>query len=212
MVGIRREKRIGGFFNKPVKERTPIPKTTLSRQVKKTEKTNQNLTTRQPPNYDVFENLDRRIGELKKTYRQYNHDEQELEQNLKQLTDRSKKLVLRLTHLLEAYNQAIVSLRSFDHTFKTNYLMAIETLLQRRKYRLRTYGITVHPDNSIDFDAELFLNKVMQDNTIFPYLFSNKHGFFIKLCDIFRHITIPAHQPTTYTNTDIQGSILDEHI
>jgi len=212
MAGIQRAKRIGGFFNKPVKEKSPIIKSTLSRQVKSTEETNTHLANRNPSNYDPFESLDQRIGALKKTYRQYNRDEQELEENLKQLSDRSKKIIERLKLLLSAYNQAIVSLRAFDDAFKTDYMLSIEDLLVRNQYRLKSYGIFVQPTYEIDFDPDLFLTHIIKDSSVFPYLFSNKHGFFIRLCDIFRHIKLPPLHPQTPSDTKIEGTMLDHRI
>ncbi len=128
------------------------------------------------------------------------------------MSDRSKKIIERLKLLLAAYNQAIVSLRAFDDAFKTDYMLSIEDLLVRNQYRLKSYGIFVQPNYEIDFDPDLFLKHIIKDSSVFPYLFSNKHGFFIRLCDIFRHIKLPSLHPQAPSDTNIEGAMLDHRI
>lgn len=208
MLGILRAKRVGGFFNKPVKEQQLITKTKLYRQVNPSEKINTRLPN-QSPSHVPFRDLDRRMAALKSTYCQYNQDEQNLEKNLKQLSDRNKKLIKRLQLFLEAYNQALVSLRAFDDAFGTNYIEAIENLLRKDKERIEMYGLFVEPTCEIYFDPDRFLSQIMQDNTVYPYLFNSNYGFFVKLCHIFRHIRIPTSHNKHHANADMKGTILD---
>lgn len=211
MLGILRAKRVGGFFNKPVKEQQLITKTTLYRQVNPSEKINTNLPNQRPAN-DPFKSLDQNMEALKSIYYQYSQDEQNLEKNLKHLSDRNEKLLKRLQMFLDAYNQALVSLRAFDAVFETNYIEAIENLLFEGRDRIKLYGLFVEPTCEIYFDPDRFLSQVMQDNTVFPYLFNINYGFFIKLCRIFRHIRIPASHRKHHANVDMQGTILDQRI
>lgn len=210
MDGIRREKRIGGFFYKPVKENMPIHKPQHKDEVKSTDKASTDTKNQKPAEHYDIEILNEQIGNLKNVYRQFNRDEYELEEHFKHLVEHPSELLKELMELVAAYNQAVLSLHQFDHAFNTSYIMSIASLLMPHQYRLKSIGIWVQDDYQLELKASQFKEELKNDPRILRFLFGNKKGLFVKILGIFHHIKVPSKNLPPNSPEAFEGTIIDK--
>lgn len=209
MLGIRREKRMGGFFYKPVKENSPIHKTAQKEAVVSTEKASTNMANQKPAEQYNIEVLNEQIGSLRNVYRQFTHDEYELEEHLKHFLIHQDAILKEFKALIFAYNQAIVSLHLFDNAFKTDYLTLIATILLKYQYRLKNGGIHILHDYQLELDESTFKKHLKEDPKLLLFLFKNKDGIFTRIIDVFQTIKVPTKNLPPNSPDGFEGTIID---
>lgn len=210
MLGMQPLKKINkSYSTKITSDKTTSSASTLEA-IDPTEKTNTNMANSTPEQLYNFNQLYEDLDELKDAYQKFNHDENELGENLIKLLENPEDFIHQIASLIDAYNHAVLSLYDFDHAFSTHNMDAISSVLQRSQYRLKTMGLFVLQDYQIQFNEHLFIEKVSTDLKSFNFLFNNKNGIFLALFNIFHDIKIPKRTTHQTPINDIHGSIIDK--
>lgn len=158
--------------------------------------------------YDEFYD---NLKELQKEYRKFYHDEQALEDAIKNFDRSRDKLLSNMKELIEKYNNAVRSLASFDMAFKTNNVRSIEDILMEYKDQLKNLGIYVIKDKELELSEAIFIDRIQGNENVLDFLFEPTKGIILKIYAVFRNIKISkkAALERKYDSNDARGMLLD---
>lgn len=154
-----------------------------------------------------------KLKNLRKEYESFYHDQQELEKAIKEL-EYDDSIVENMGKLVENYNNAIESLKSFDYDFGTSYYSRIVNIINDFKVELFRIGIIRGSDNKLIYDKEKFKEKLNESDDAFKFIFEPVKGLIIRLYKAFKNIKIPKFEEELEgkyrEHMDYEGIILDE--
>lgn len=184
---------------------------TKSLSVKPTDKSTSDMANPTPAQQFGSEVFYNSLKNLKEAYKDFHHDEHELDENLKHLQENSDKLITEMKVLIHSYNKTVMSLQEFDKVFETQHIDKIKNILIPYQYYLKSMGITVLNNYELLFDTKEFLNAADTDKKVLGFLFDSKNGLFIKITNVFHRITLPRKSKPikNFSRIDITGSIID---
>lgn len=175
-------------------------------QVKNDSRTAYNFLTASDEFYDKLKNL-------RKEYEDFYHDQQELEKAIKEL-EYDDGIIENMGNLVENYNKAIESLKSFDHDFGTTYYSKIINIVDDFKVELFRVGIIRGSNNKLIYDREKFKEKLNESEDAFKFIFEPAKGLIIRLYRAFKNIKIPKFEEELEgkyrEHLDYEGMMLDE--
>lgn len=131
-----------------------------------------------------------KLKNLKKEYESFYHEQQELEQAIKNL-EYDESLVENMETLVKKYNTAIEALKVFDHDFGTDYFTEIVSIVDDFKIELFRVGIIVGVNSNLIYDKEKFKEKLLKFGDTFKFIFDPARGLIIRLYRAFRSIKVP---------------------
>lgn len=151
------------------------------------------------------------LKELKKEYRRFYRDEQNLEHAIKDLNENKDKLIDNMEELITRYNEAIVSLMEFDRIFDTDNLSRIVAILKDYEMELNNLGIYITRDKELEMKRDIFIKRIEESTDALDFLFKPTQGMIVKLYSTFRSIKLPKKLSALnkFTNSELKGSILD---
>jgi predicted RNase H-like nuclease (RuvC/YqgF family) len=158
--------------------------------------------------YDLYYDS---LKELKKEYKKFYHDEQMLERAIENFDDNKEKLLDNMKQLVSKYNNAILSLESFDRSFKTNNVEKIKKLLIDFEDKLNSLGIYIVRDNELEINEEVFVKKIKDSKNAINFLFEPAKGLILKIFTAFKSIKIPRKESLekSYSEADYAGILFD---
>lgn len=154
-----------------------------------------------------------KLKNLKKEYREFYHDQQELEKAIKRL-EYDECLIENMGLLIEKYNLAIDSLKLFDYDFGTSYHFKIVHIIESFKVELFRIGIIKDSNSKLIYDKEKFKQKLVSSEDAFEFIFEPAKGLIIRLYKAFKNIKIPRFiedlNEKYSESLSSEGLILDE--
>lgn len=154
-----------------------------------------------------------KLKNLRKEYEEFYHDQQELEKAIKEL-EYDDSIIDNMGKLVENYNNAIESLRTFDYDFGTDYYAKIVNIISDFKVELFRIGIIRGSSNKLIYDREKFKEKLDESEDAFKFIFEPAKGLIIRLYKAFKNIKIPSFEEELsgkYSeHLEYEGIILDE--
>lgn len=151
-----------------------------------------------------------KLSKLQKEYKRFYHDQQELEKALKNMSENSESLIENLRKLVEKYNLAMQSLKTFDLHFNVNNKKAIEDIMDEFRDNLKDIGIEVSEDGMLKLYEFKFKRSITKSNDAIKFLFRPIKGLIIKLHRAFRNIKIPEEEAYfEYGGRDYNGLFTD---
>jgi predicted RNase H-like nuclease (RuvC/YqgF family) len=176
--------------------------------VKKTHNTSYYPSANHLISYDLYYDS---LKELKKEYKKFYHDEQMLERAIENFDDNKEKLLDNMKQLVSKYNNAILSLESFDRSFKTNNVEKIKKLLIDFEDKLNSLGIYIVRDKELEINEETFIKKIKDSENAINFLFEPAKGLILKIFTAFKSIKIPRKESLekSYSEADYAGLLFD---
>ncbi len=151
------------------------------------------------------------LKELKKEYKKFYHDEQQLEKAIENFDKQKEELLQNMKELIEKYNNAILSLVSFDKAFDTNNTDKIVGIIYRYEDNLKNLGIYIQNNNELYIDEEIFTRKIKNSENALDFLFEPTKGLVLKLYTAFKNIRAPKKDglDTKFKDTYYTGILID---
>ncbi len=151
------------------------------------------------------------LKELKKEYKKFYHDQQQLEKAIENFNDHKDELVENMKELIDKYNNAIISLASFDKVFETNNIDTIINLLKKYQRQLNNLGIDIIRDKELKMNENIFVEKIKTSENALDFLFEPTKGLILRLYYNFKNIKV--HQKNSldngYEDIDYSGILID---
>ncbi|MFZ5966485.1 MAG: hypothetical protein ACOYVK_04840 [Bacillota bacterium] len=145
---------------------------------------------------NFYENL----KQLKEQYIAFYKVEKELEDALKDfMKDTHDDLLKVISDLIKKYNQALESLKEFDHYFGTNHCKSVYDIVLLYRAPLSKIGIILRHDFFLDIKEKEFKDAVQNNSNNIRFLFNTKNGMVRKLYNVFREIKISPPDNNSYT-------------
>lgn len=161
--------------------------------------------------YDAYYDT---LNELKKEYKKFYHDEQLLERAIENFDTTKDTLLENMKELIAKYNNAILSLESFDKVFSTDNTKKIKAILYSFKNELDNLGIFIVRNKELELDEKIFIEKIKTSHNALDFLFQPTKGLILKLYTAFRNIKIPKKDciEKNYNNAEYKGMLLDDKL
>ena len=147
-----------------------------------------------------------KLRKLQKEYKKFYHDEQRLEKVFKAFEDSQTELEHHMFKLIEAYNQAIDSLRDFDDAFETRHTSNILAIIKKFENQLNRIGIVFDEQAFLKLNASIFREQVKKSEDNFKFLFHPLQGLIMQLYREFKNIKTPQNENTL----NYKGLLLDK--
>lgn len=152
------------------------------------------------------------LKELKEEYKSFYHDEQLLEKAIENFDDNKAKLLKNMKELLSKYNNAVLSLESFDKAFATNNVKKIKAIIYSYKNELNNLGIYIVRDKELEIDDKIFIDKIKNSENALDFLFEPAKGLILKIYNAFKNIKVPKKDSKSknYDNREYSGLLFDD--
>lgn len=162
-----------------------------------------------------------KLEELRQEYKNFYHDELELEKaikNVKSDKNDNNKLVEHMNELINKYNIAVNSLSHFDRHFNTDYISDIKDIINDFEKELNKVGIKILKEKRLSMDESIFRKKVLSSADAMYNLFRPIRLMIIRLYKVFKNIKVPKDEGydkkyrdyNELSSDDYSGLMLDE--
>lgn len=187
-----------GTFSKVKEKDSVIP-------VSSSNSSDNNFSKNQIVNFDMYyEHMQDQRTEYKNFYK----NEQELESCTKSFEESDEDIFEIITKFVDAYNNALVSLKEFDKLFDTNHAENILSLLKDYEYSMEDVGIKLFSDGQLLIYKNTLKETIATSKESIEFLIGFDYGIFFKIQKIFQKVKIPSKK-VKYENLSGHGNIID---